>query len=66
MVFKRGLALVNKELPQIKAYFAGRNMSPWFKNNSWDNVDMIGEVDDSILFMSSKKIMVVPLCLEVA
>lgn len=53
--------LVNKELPQIKAYFAGRNMSPWFKNNSWNNVDMIGEVDDSILFMSSKKIMVVPL-----
>lgn len=53
--------LIHKELPHIKAYFAGRNMSMAMKNGEWDNVNMVGEVDDSILFMSGKKIMVVPL-----
>ena len=53
--------LMNKSLPKIKAYFAGRNMPMWLKNGEWNNVDIVGEVDDSILFMSSKKIMVVPL-----
>lgn len=52
---------VHETLPNVKLYLAGRNMPLWLKNGSWSGVNVVGEVDDSILFMSSKKIMVVPL-----
>lgn len=52
---------IHERLPKVRLCLAGKNMAPWLKNGSWDGVDVVGEVDDSILFMSSKKIMVVPL-----
>lgn len=47
--------------PQVKAYFAGRNMPDWLLNTHEKDVFVVGEVDDSIRFMTSKQIMVVPL-----
>lgn len=47
--------------PQVKAYFAGRNMPDWLLNTQEKDVFVVGEVDDSIRFMTSKQIMVVPL-----
>ncbi|MCI7407145.1 MAG: glycosyltransferase family 4 protein [Candidatus Onthomorpha sp.] len=47
--------------PQVKAYFAGRNMPDWLLNTHKKDVFVVGEVDDSIRFMTSKQIMVVPL-----
>lgn len=52
---------IHKSLPEVKAFFAGRNMPLWLINGKWEGVDVVGEVDDSIRFMSSKQIMVVPL-----
>ena len=47
--------------PQVKLYLAGRHMPAWLQNGTWQNVDVVGEVADSTLFMCSKRIMVVPL-----
>ncbi|MBR1774228.1 MAG: glycosyltransferase [Bacteroidales bacterium] len=47
--------------PQVKLYLAGRHMSLYFRNGNWKNVNVMGEVPDSTLFMCSKQIMVVPL-----
>lgn len=47
--------------PQVKAYFAGRNMHDWLLANDRKDVFIVGEVDDSVRFMTSKQIMVVPL-----
>ena len=47
--------------PQVKAYFAGRNMPDWLLNYDEKDIHIVGEVDDSIRFMTSKQIMVVPL-----
>lgn len=52
---------IHKTTPQIKAFFAGRKMPNWLLNGKWEGVNIVGEVDDSIRFMSSKQIMVVPL-----
>lgn len=52
---------IHKSLPEVKAFFAGRNMPLWLINGKWEGVNVVGEVDDSIRFMSSKQIMVVPL-----
>ncbi len=52
---------IHESMPHIKTFLAGRNMPPWLKNGDWENVNVVGEVDDSILFMSSKNIMIVPL-----
>ena len=47
--------------PDAEAYFAGRKMPQYLLDNRQDGIHMIGEVDDSIRFMTSKQIMVVPL-----
>lgn len=52
---------IHEKTPQVKAYFAGRNMPLWITNKQWEGVNIVGEVDDSIHFMCSKEIMVVPL-----
>lgn len=52
---------IHETMPHIQTFLAGRNMPTWLKNGNWENVKVVGEVDDSILFMSSKNIMVVPL-----
>ena len=52
---------VRKSTPKVEAYFAGRYMPNWLKNTDVDGVHIVGEVADSIRFMTSKQIMVVPL-----
>ena len=47
--------------PNVKLYLAGRQMGSYFTQGSWKNVNAVGEVADSTLFMCSKQIMVVPL-----
>ena len=48
-------------VPKITFYLAGRNMPGYFYKGNWKNVRVVGEVADSVLFMSSKQIMIVPL-----
>ncbi len=47
--------------PQAKVYFAGRNTPQWLKAKQGNDAFIVGEVEDSIRFMTSKQIMVVPL-----
>lgn len=54
-------ALVNNEFPGLKLYLAGRNMPVWLKEQSWPDVEIVGEVPDARAFILSKQIMVVPL-----
>lgn len=54
-------AEVKAASPQVKAYFAGRHTPDWMMNQDQKDVFFVGEVDDSIRFMTSKQIMVVPL-----
>lgn len=52
---------IRQTIPNVQAYFAGRYMPNWLKNTSIEGVHIVGEVEDSIRFMTSKQIMVVPL-----
>jgi glycosyltransferase involved in cell wall biosynthesis len=52
---------VRQSTPQVQAYFAGRYMPQWLIDTNIEGVHIVGEVDDSIRFMTSKQIMVVPL-----
>lgn len=52
---------IHKTFPQLKFYIAGRNMPLWMQKLQFQNVIMIGEVEDSKKFMNSKAIMIVPL-----
>jgi glycosyltransferase involved in cell wall biosynthesis len=52
---------IRQTTPNVQAYFAGRYMPNWLKNTSIEGVHIVGEVEDSIRFMTSKQIMVVPL-----
>ena len=52
---------VRQSTPQVQAYFAGRYMPQWLKNTNIEGIHIVGEVEDSIRFMTSKQIMVVPL-----
>lgn len=54
-------AKVKQSTPMIDAYFAGRYMPQWLLKTDLDGVHVVGEVADSIRFMTSKQIMVVPL-----
>jgi glycosyltransferase involved in cell wall biosynthesis len=51
---------IHDEFPQLKLYLAGRNM-PMDEMPILPNVVYLGEVDNAIAFMQSKKIMIVPL-----
>lgn len=52
---------VREKSPNVKAYFAGRYMPQWLLNTHIDGVHIVGEVADSVHFMTSKQVMVVPL-----
>jgi glycosyltransferase involved in cell wall biosynthesis len=51
---------IHNEFPDLKLYLAGRNM-PISNMPVLPNVIYLGEVEDAIQFMESKKIMIVPL-----
>lgn len=53
--------IAHKRLPKLKAYFAGRAMPHWLLELKKDGITIYGEVPDSVRFMTSKEIMVVPL-----
>ncbi len=50
-----------EKYPNLKFYIAGRGMPDSFKQMHIKNVVMLGEVEDAIMFMQSKQIMMVPL-----
>lgn len=52
---------INDRLPHVKAYFAGRSMPDWLMGLNKKGIIIFGEVPDSIRFMTSKEIMIVPL-----
>ncbi len=52
---------VLQQIPEAKFYVAGRNMNDAWKEKTYQNVVMVGEVDDAKTFMQSKQVMVVPL-----
>ncbi len=52
---------VHTVFPDVKLLLAGRNMPPWFKRNTWPNVEIVGEVDDAQSFICNHAVMVVPL-----
>jgi len=47
--------------PNLKLYLAGRSMPADFVTGRWINVEVLGEVEDSKEFISSKAVMIVPL-----
>jgi polysaccharide biosynthesis protein PslH len=52
---------VHEQFPVLKFYLAGRHMPEWIARKEYPNVVVVGEVADSLQFMHSKAIMVVPL-----
>ena len=52
---------LHQEVPQARLYLAGRKMPSDLMSAQIDGVKMVGEVDDSIRFMASKQINIVPL-----
>ncbi|MGP1515609.1 MAG: glycosyltransferase family 4 protein [Bacteroidales bacterium] len=50
-----------KSSPNVHLYLAGRHMSSYFTKGCWKNVNVVGEVSDSVMFMRGKQIMAVPL-----
>ncbi len=53
--------LVHQTFPNLTLYIAGRNPPAWVENIAAPNIEVVGEVENSIAFMESKAIMVVPL-----
>ncbi len=53
--------VVHREVPQAKLYLAGRKMPAQWMKASIDGVSVVGEVQDAMYFIASKKINVVPL-----
>lgn len=52
---------VRIQRPHLKLYLAGRSMPEEQFADKYENVEVVGEVDDAKGFMSSKAIMIVPL-----
>ena len=52
---------VNKQLPNLTFYVAGRHMPAWLKQLKQPGVQVVAEVEDAKEFIDSKSIMVVPL-----
>lgn len=52
---------LNKDLPDVKIYLAGRNMPQTLYDKHPENVVVVGEVEDAYSFMCSKQIMFIPL-----
>lgn len=52
---------VNKELPELKLYLAGRKMPSWIEELNQKNIIVVGEVPDAYSFIKSKSISIAPL-----
>jgi len=52
---------IQPEFPLLKFYIAGRDIPHDFKKAEYDNVIIVGEVEDAKKFISSKSIMLVPI-----
>ena len=52
---------VHKEIPQARLYLAGRKMPEKLLKAQYPNVSIVGEIPDSMYFIASKKINIVPL-----
>jgi len=52
---------IHAEYPTLKLYLAGRNMPDWLLEMKMPNIEIVGEVEDALTFISSKQIMIVPL-----
>lgn len=52
---------LHKVLPAFKFYFAGRNMSGYFKHLQSEGVYCEGEVEDAQAFIADKKMLIVPI-----
>lgn len=52
---------VHQEFPDITFYLAGRNIPEWMYNLRIPGLEVVGEVNNAMEFMQSKRIMVVPL-----
>lgn len=60
-LLKEIMPLVNRQLPDVKLYLAGRNMPQYYFDNQWKQVEVVGEVPDAQVFEKDKNILVVPL-----
>ncbi|MEI6123386.1 MAG: glycosyltransferase family 4 protein [Bacteroidota bacterium] len=52
---------IERLFPENIVFLAGRNMPLWLYNYNFKNLNIVGEVEDAVEFMSSKNIMFVPL-----
>ncbi len=57
----RAWPLINKQLPELKLYLAGRMMPGWLSELRQPNVQVVGEVPDAQEFILSKAISIAPL-----
>lgn len=53
--------IVNSQLPQARLYLAGRKMPQKLLKAKYPNVSIVGEIPDSMYFIATKKINIVPL-----
>jgi glycosyltransferase involved in cell wall biosynthesis len=53
--------MVEKELPMVKLYLAGREMPDWLLNLNRKNIFVVGEVENAHDFIRSKSISIAPL-----
>jgi len=52
---------INERFPKLKLYLAGRNMPHDLLRENSPNIELIGEVENAVDFISGKAIMIVPL-----
>ena len=60
-LLEKVMPLLQKQLPNIRLYLAGRNMPEYYFQNKWNNVEVLGEVPDAQAFESDKTLLLVPL-----
>lgn len=53
--------MINKNIPGLKVYLAGREMPGWLTRLNQENVEVVGEVPDASEFVLSKSISIAPL-----
>jgi len=60
-LLEKVMPIVSQHLPATKLYLAGRNMQNYYYQQSWQNVEVLGEVPDALAFERDKSILLVPL-----
>lgn len=60
-LLEKVMPVINRELPEMKLYLAGRNMPDHYTQGKWPNVVVVGEVPDAQAFEKDKSILLVPL-----